>query len=408
MVGTFLKKSFHDVPLDGKTVLVRVDYNVPLLADGTIGDDFRIKASLPTIHELIKRRCKIILIAHLGRPDGTPNDKDSLEPVAHRLIELLQKPIKFVDDCVGDKVVQASKRLHPGDVLLLENLRFHPGEAANDGAFAKQLAVDTSADYFVQDGFGICHRAQASTEGITHYLPSSAGLLLQKEYIALTQAMSNPKHPMTAVLGGAKISDKISVIETFAHTADTIVIGGAIANTFLKYHGFGIGKSLYEEGLEDTIDAIYLAAQRRTPDVHSLILLPKDVAVAKSLDKDAKRNIVLLNDVADDDYILDIGDATIEQYAQKISSAKTVVWSGTLGYAEAPAFAHGSARAALAIATSDADQTSVVGGGDTVDFVLGWSGGDTSSFSHISSGGSASIELMSGVKLPGIEALMNK
>jgi 3-phosphoglycerate kinase len=408
MVGTFLKKSFHDVPLDGKTVLVRVDYNVPLSEDGTIMDDFRIQASLPTIHELIKRRCKIVLIAHLGRPDGTPNQKDSLEPVAHRLIELLQQPIKFVDDCVGDKVLQASKRLHAGEVLLLENLRFHAGEAKNDADFARQLALDSGADFFVQDGFGVAHRAQASTEGITHFLPSCAGLLLQKEYTALTQAMSSPKHPMTAILGGAKISDKISVIETFTHIADTIVIGGAIANTFLKYHGFSIGKSLYEEGLEETIDSIYAAAQQRTPDVHSLILLPKDVAVAKSLDKDAERKIVLLNSVEDDDYILDIGDATIEQYAQKISSAKTVVWSGTLGYAEAPAFAHGSARAALAIATAESDQISVVGGGDTVDFVLGWSGGDTSRFTHISSGGSASIELMSGMKLPGIEALMNK
>lgn len=407
MVGTFFKKSFHDVPLDGKTVLVRVDYNVPLSSDGTIADDFRIRASLPTIHELIKRRCRIVLIAHLGRPDGKPNQKESLEPVAHRLIELLHKQIKFVDDCVGDKVVQASKRLHPGEVLLLENLRFHSGESKNDASFARQLAVDSGADYFVQDGFGIAHRAQASTEGITHFLPSSAGLLLQKEYTALTEAMSNPKHPMTAVLGGAKISDKISVIETFTKTADTIVIGGAIANTFLKYHGFNIGKSLYEDGLGDTIDAIYSAAQQRTPDVHSLILLPKDVAVAKSLDKDAERKVVLLNDVADDDYILDIGDATIEEYAQKISGAKTVVWSGTLGYAEAPAFAHGSARAALAMAAAS-DQTSVVGGGDTVDFVLGWSGGDTGPFTHISSGGSASIELMSGVKLPGIEALMNK
>lgn len=407
MVGKFPKKSFRDMPLDGKTVLVRVDYNVPLTKDGTIGDDFRILVSLPTIKQLVKRRCKVVLMAHLGRPDGAPDPAYSLEPVAHRLIELLGRPVKFVDDCIGDKVVQASKRLHHGELLLLENLRFHAGEAKNDREFAKRLAKDTRAEYFVQDGFGVAHRAQASTEAITHFLPSSAGELLEKEYTALTHAMSDPQHPMTAVLGGAKISDKISVIETFAHKADTIVIGGAMANTFFHYHGFNIGKSLYEEGLNDTIDAIYAAAKQRTDDVHSLIVLPKDVAVAKSLDLDAPRRVVLLNEVADDDHILDIGDATIELYAQKIAEAKTVVWSGTLGYAEAPAFAHGSARAALAMATAT-HQTSVVGGGDTVDFVLGWSNGDTSKFSHISSGGSASIELMSGMKLPGIEALMNK
>lgn len=407
MAGKFPKKSFRDMPLDGKTVLVRVDYNVPLEKDGTIGDDFRIRMSVPTIRELIKRRCKIVLIAHLGRPEGAPDPAFSLEPVAHRLIELLGRPIKFVDDCVGDKVLQASKRLHPGEVLLLENLRFHVGEAENDRDFAKRIAHDTQAQYFVQDGFGISHRAQASTEAITHVLPSSAGALLEKEYTALTEVMRNPEHPMTAVLGGAKISDKISVIETFTRKADTIVIGGAMANTFLHYHGFRIGKSLFEDGLKKTIDEIYASARERTEDVHSLIVLPKDVAVAKSLDRDAVRRVVLLNEVADDDYILDIGDATIELFAQKISQAKTAVWSGTLGYAEAPAFAHGSARVALAMATAT-HQTSVVGGGDTVDFVLGWSGGDTRKFSHISSGGSASIELMSGMKLPGIEALMNK
>lgn len=406
MVGNFPKLSCRDVPLDGKTVLVRVDYNVPL-EDGAVRDDYRIKVSLPTIHSLIKRRCKIVLMAHLGRPDGSPDPQYSLEVVAHRLMELLGRPVKFVEDCCGDKVVQASKRLHGGEVLLLENLRFHPGEAANDMEFAQRLARDSGAEYFVQDGFGVVHRAQASTDAITHLLPSSAGLLLEKEYLSLTGVMQKPEHPLVAVLGGAKISDKISVVETFARTADKVLIGGAMANTFLKYHGFTIGKSLYEKGLEPTIKAIYDAVSQRTKDLHSVVMLPKDVAVARSLDTSEPRRVVLLSEVQEDDYILDIGDATIEEYSREVQQARTAVWSGTMGYAEAPAFAHGSARIALSMAQA-AQQDSVIGGGDTVDFALKWSGGETNHFYHVSSGGSASIELMSGQKLPGIEALMNK
>lgn len=408
MVGSFLKKSFRDVPLDGKTVLMRVDYNVPLNEKGEITDDFRIRASLPTLHELLKRRCRVVLIAHLGRPDGKVNPAESLEPIAHRLIELLKQPIRFVDECVGDKVLQASKRLNQGDVLLLENLRFHAGEEANDPAFAEALAKSSSAEYFVQEGFGVVHRAHASTEGITRYLPSSAGLLLEREYRMITHAMAQPERPLTAVMGGAKISDKIDVIEKFVDVADRIVIGGAMANTFLKYHGHQIGKSKYETGLEDIIRRIYKAVEKKTDDVDEFIVLPTDVAVGRSLEKAERRVVVGVDDVTEDEYILDIGTESISRAVSIVESSKTVVWNGTMGMAEQSQFAHGSARIALALAQAHGKTMSVIGGGDTADFVLHWDQHDGKSFDHVSTGGGASIELMAGVTLPGIAALMNK
>lgn len=396
------------MPLDGKTVLMRVDYNVPLNDDGSIADDFRIRASMPTLRALIKRRCKIVLIAHLGRPDGEPNAKESLEPVAHRLIELLHRPVRFVDDCIGDKVLQATKRLRSGEVMLLENLRFHAGEEANDAAFAEALAKTSSAEYFVQEGFGVVHRAHASTEAITRYLPSSAGYLLEKEYRMITHAMANPARPLLAIMGGAKISDKIAVIERFVAVADQIVIGGAMANTFLKYHGYSIGKSKCEDGLEDTVRRIYAAAEKKTKDVDSFIVLPTDVAVAKSINDKARRSVVSIEYVADDEYILDIGTDSIARAVSAIEKSKTVVWNGTMGMAELPQFAHGSARIAMALAMRQNQVMSVVGGGDTADFVLHWDRHEGSGFDHVSTGGGASLELMSGLKLPGIEALMNK
>lgn len=405
--GKFPKLSFRDVPLDGRVVLVRVDYNVPLDDKGNIEDDFRIRASLPTLRALLKRRCKVILIAHLGRPEGKPNKAESLEPVAHRLMELLHQPVKFVSDCIGDKVVQASKRLHPGEILLLENLRFHNGEEANDEAFASHLAHDSGAQYFVQDGFGVVHRAHASTEAITHYLPSSAGLLLETEYRKITGAMNHPERPLVAILGGAKISDKIPIIEKFINVADKIIIGGAMANTFLAYRGYAIGKSKTEAGCEDEITRIYQAAKGKAENVDDFIVLPRDVAVSTTIDDKAQRRLCLVNEVKPDDIILDVGDATIELIVSLIDKARTVVWNGTLGMAELPEFAHGSARVALELAKQKSKIESIVGGGDTADFVMHWDGHDGASFDHVSTGGGASIELMSGAKLPGIEALMN-
>ena len=410
MVGNFPKKSFREVPLDGKTVLVRVDYNVPLRDDGSIADDFRIRASLPTLHALIDRRCKVILIAHLGRPDGKVSPKESLEPVAHRLMELLGQPVKFVNDCVGDVVVQASKRLHESEVLLLENLRFHADEETNDETFARQLAESSGAQYFVQEGFGVVHRAHASTEAITHFLPSSAGILLETEYTKITQAMKQPKRPLTAILGGAKISDKIPIIEKFIAVADHIVIGGAMANTFLRYNGLPIGKSKVEDGCDDMIRKIYDAASKKadTPQAYAeLIVLPVDVAVAKAISPDSERRVVSVKDVVEDDIILDIGTQSIERAVALIEQSHTVVWNGTMGMAELPNFAHGSARLALAIAEDRSSIDSVVGGGDTADFVMKWDGHDGAGFGHVSTGGGASIELMSGMSLPGIAALMD-
>lgn len=406
--GGFPKKTIAGVPLDGAMVLVRADYNVPLAKDGTIKDDYRLRASLPTLRALLERGCTVVLISHLGRPEGKAVKKYSLEPVAIRLSELLGRQVTFIPACVGDAVSVATKRARKGSVLLLENLRFHAEEEANDTQFATRLATDSHASYFVQDGFGVVHRAHASTDAITHTLPSVAGLLLEKEYTALTTAIHAPKRPMVAVLGGAKISDKIELVERFVEIADKVVVGGAMANNFLKYRGFPVGKSLVEVDVDETIKAIYIAARKKVgkDDVDDFLLIPEDVAVAKSLDADERRVIVDRRDVGADELILDIGPTTMAHIDQEVTSAKTVIWNGTLGFAELPQFAYGSARLALALATHP-DTTSVIGGGDTADFVLHWDAKNGDSFTHVSTGGGASLELMSGRPMPGIKALMD-
>ena len=404
----FSKRTLADVPLDGRTVLLRADYNVPLLANGTIADDYRMTQSVPTIRALLDRGCKVIICSHLGRPDGKVVASESLEPVAEHLTELLGMHVAFVPDCVGDRVKQAAKHLAKGKVLLLENLRFHAGEEANDPVFAELLAKDTGAEYFVQDGFGVVHRAHASTDAITRYLPSVAGLLLEKEYRAITGAMANPTHPMVAVLGGAKISDKIKVIERFVQIADKIIVGGAMANTFLAYHGREIGKSVHESGLDDILKRIYDAAEAKVgaTNLDEFIILPTDVAVADAINEKARRAVVSVDDINKDDYVLDMGFESIDTATDALSGAGTVVWNGTMGYAELPQFAHGSARIALTLA-SQPDTVSVIGGGDTADFVLHWDSQKGGSFSHVSTGGGASLELMAGERMPGIEALLD-
>ena len=405
----FPKRSMRHVPLDGKTVLLRADYNVPLDAKGRIADDFRITQSLPTLRNLIERNCKIVVCAHLGRPDGQVEPQFSLEPVARRLSELLGEHVAFAEDCVGDRVHQAAKRLQPGRVLLLENLRFHAGEEANDASFAQLLIKDSGAQYFIQDGFGVVHRAHASTAAVTRFAPSVAGLLLELEWTTITGVMSHPKRPMTAVLGGAKITDKIKVIDRFVQIADSIVIGGAMANTFLKYQGYNIGKSIHEDGLDDIVKHIYAKAEKKVgrEGVDDFIVLPTDVAVADSMDAKSRRTTVSIEDVAANEYILDIGPESIAAAVNAVNGAGTVAWNGTLGYAELSQFAHGSARMALALA-SQPETASVIGGGDTADFVLHWDvakkGG---SFTHVSTGGGASIDLMAGEPMPGIEALLD-
>lgn len=404
----FPKKSFRDVPLDSSVVLVRVDYNVPQQPDGEIADDFRIRASLPTIEALRKRNCKIVLCSHLGRPDGKVVPQMSLEIVAHRLIELLHVPVRFVNDCVGDKVSQAVSRMKDGDILLLENLRFYAEEEANDMDFAGRLARDSHAAFFVQDGFAVVHRAHASTVAVTQYLPSSAGLLLEKEYCRIVPPLEHPKRPLVAILGGAKISDKIGVVERFVQIADTIVIGGAMANTFLAYNDKAIGNSKTEKDSDEIVRKIYESARAKTGNVDEFLILPTDVAVTKNIRvPNPEREVVSVDDVKEDDIIVDIGDQTIAKIESVIETAQTVVWNGTLGITEVVNFSHGSGRVALSLARHKDSIESIVGGGDTAEFIMAWDGHDGASFGHVSTGGGASIELMSGASLPGIDALMD-
>lgn len=400
----FTKKTIRDIPLEHKTVLVRVDFNVPM-REGKIADDYRMVQSLPTIHFLVKAGCKVVLIAHLGHPKGK-DKKLSFAPVAEHLSELLDKPVTFVPDCIGDQVKVAVKNAKAGDVIMLENVRFHAGDEQNDLAFAKQLATSATADYFVLDGFGSAHRAHASTQGVTHFLPSVAGLLLEQEVTTITNVMKQPKRPLVAVLGGAKVSDKITVIQRFVEIADQIIIGGAMANTFFSYRGWNIGKSVFEPGEDQLIERIYADARRKTENVDEFILLPTDVAVAPEIGGH-KRTIVDVRDVQPDDYILDLGPTSTDIMLAHIKKAATVVWSGTLGYTEDIVFAYSSAKLATALAAQKDHTFSVVGGGDTADFVLHWDKKGGRSFGLVSTGGSASLELMAGQTLPGIAALMD-
>lgn len=405
--GGFYKKSMRDVPLEGKTVLVRADYNVPL-EGGEIKDDYRIRASVPTIESLLARGCRVVIIAHLGRPEGERIAELSLEPVATRLGELIDKKVIFIDDCIGDKVTMTVKHLPPRSVVLLENVRFYPGDEKDDAAFAKQLASSCQAQYFIQDGFGVAHRAQASTSAITRFLPSVAGLLLEKEYAMITQAMENPRRPLVAVMGGAKISDKIQLVERFVDISDKVIIGGAMANNFLKYRGCNVGKSLVEDGVDGVIKSIYEAVDQKVgkESRDEFLVIPIDVATSKEISEDSDREEKSLDKIGHEDIILDIGPKTIERISGIIKDAGTVVWNGTMGYAEINQFAYGSARLALDLA-SNKKLNSVIGGGDTADFVLHWDAAGGDSFGLVSTGGGASLELMSGKKLPGIEALMD-
>ncbi len=405
---SFYKKTIKDIPIEHRRILLRADYNVPLNESGEIDNDFRLTQSLPTLRYLLRHDCAVVICSHLGRPKGEVNEKYSLEKVAERLSKLLKQEVLFVPECVGDRVHQVTKRLRKGQVLLLENLRFHPEEEANSEGFAKRLASDSNARYFVQDGFGVVHRAHASTEAVTHYLPSVAGLLIKKEYEHILGAMNHPKQPLVAVLGGVKISDKIGVIEQFIHIADTIIIGGAMANTFLKYRGYNVGKSVVEDGLDGTLRRIYDAAVAKVgvKKLEEFIQLPADVAVAQEIAANATRQTKKVEDVSPNDFILDFGEHSINRTVNVIEKSATVVWNGTLGYAEFSQFAHGSARVAMALA-QNSNITSVIGGGDTADFVLNWDSQNGRSFTHVSTGGGASLELMAGKKLPGVEALLN-
>ncbi len=376
--------------LNGKRVLVRVDFNVPL-KNGQITDDTRIRAALPTINYLLSQGASVVLMSHLGRPKGV-DPSQSLKPAADRLSELLGRPVQFAEDCVGEPAESKSRALKPGDVLLLENLRFHKAEEKNDPDFAKQLAAN--GDIYVNDAFGSAHRAHASVEAVAHFLPAAAGFLMEKEINYLGGVLDNPQRPFVAVLGGAKISDKLPVIENLAKLADKLIIGGGMANTFLKAEGYEMGDSLVEN------DAIEQARELLATCSGKLIL-PIDAVIADAFSNDANSETVSVGGVKPGWRILDIGPHTIIKYIDALKGARTIFWNGPMGVFEFPRFATGTTEIARAVAASGA--TSVIGGGDSVAAVE--QAGVADKISHISTGGGASLEFMEGKVLPGVAAL---
>jgi phosphoglycerate kinase len=396
------KLSIRDLQLKGQRVFIRVDFNVPT-SDGKVGDDTRIRETLPTLLLAADRGARLVLASHLGRPKGKVDPKYSLAPVAARLRELLRgKPVAFASDSIGTEAEAKSKALRDGEVLLLENVRYHPEEEANDPEFSRQLSLLCDG-LFVCDAFGSAHRAHASVVGITKYVRQcAAGLLMEKELAYLGKAISHPDRPFVSVLGGAKVSDKIEVVQNLMKLADAMLIGGAMAYTFLKSRGLPIGKSLVENDKLDLARDLLAEAERRK----FRLLLPVDHVLAESIDSTATR----ITDIAQtpDGWMgLDIGPKTIELFSREISSARTIVWNGPLGMFEKPAFAQGTLAVARAVAAaSSKGATSIVGGGDSVAAVE--QSGLASQVSHISTGGGASLEFLAGEKLPGVEALTNK
>jgi 3-phosphoglycerate kinase len=388
------KKSVRDVDVAGKRVFVRVDFNVPL-QNGQITDDTRIRETLPTIRYLLERGAKIILASHLGRPKGKVVDEMRLTPVAARLSELLGKPVQKADEAVGDTVKRMVAELKDGDVLLLENVRFYPGEEANDPELAKAFAE--LADLYVNDAFGAAHRAHASTEGIAKHLPAVAGLLMEKELDVLGRALQNPDRPFTAIIGGAKVKDKIGVIDNLLNIADNIIIGGGLSYTFLKAQGYEIGKSLVDnEKLDLALGFIDKAKQRGVN-----FLLPTDVVVADRFSVDANTKVVPVSAIPADWEGVDIGPETRERYAKVIQESKLVVWNGPMGVFEMEPFSHGTRAVAKACAQTSA--FTVIGGGDSAAAVEQFKLADR--MDHISTGGGASLEFMEGKALPGVVAL---
>ena len=388
------KKTIRDVDVRGKRVLVRVDFNVPL-KEGTVADDMRIRAALPTIQYLLDHEAAVILMSHLGRPKGKVVSELRMDPVAERLAELLGRPVKKLDDCVGPEVEAAVEAMRPGDVILLENTRFHPEERANDPEFARQLAG--LAEIFVNDAFGSAHRAHASTEGVTHYLPAVAGFLMEKELEFLGRATENPEHPYVAILGGAKISDKIGVIENLLTKCDRLLIGGGMANTFFKAMGFEVGDSLVEDEAVETAGALIKQAG-------GVLVLPVDVIIADAFDNEANTRVVAPNEVTPGWRILDIGPKTVSTFESALGGAKTVVWNGPMGVFEMPNFAQGTFAVARLLAHLDA--VTIIGGGDSAAAVR--QAGVADKMTHVSTGGGASLEFLEGKVLPGVAVLEDK
>jgi phosphoglycerate kinase len=392
------KISIRDLDLKGKRVFLRVDFNVPLSEEGAITDDTRIRAALPTIELALRKGARLIIASHLGRPKGKPNPKMSMRPAAARLGELLGKPAPFAADCIGEDAKLKAGALRDGEVLVLENLRFHAEEEKNDPGFAGQLAA--LAEVYVDDAFGAAHRAHASIEAITHFLsPCAAGLLMEKELESLGRAIGNPAHPYVVIVGGAKVSDKIGFLQNLAGLADSILIGGAMAYTFMKAQGLEVGRSKVEEDKLDLARGLLkFVAEHQVK-----LLLPSDHIVAEKIDAAAPPE-VRTDGIPADRVGVDIGPATRTAYAREIAAAKMIVWNGPMGVFEIPSFAEGTLAVARAVADSGA--FSIVGGGDSVAAVT--RAGVASKITHISTGGGASLEFLSGMKLPGVEALTEK
>jgi 3-phosphoglycerate kinase len=430
----FTKKTVKDIDVAGKTILLHAELDTPLTSDGqAVASDFRIKSTLPTIQYLKAQGCKVVLISKLGRPDGKPDPRQSLRPVAAALSRLLNEDIIFVEDCIGDAVKHVVADMQPAQVIMLENLRFHPEEEANDTDFARTIAQDAGADYFVNDCFALAHRKEAGNDAITRILPSVAGLHLADEVDSITKAIENPEHPLMAIIGGAKISDKIEILNKFIEIADIVVIGGAMANTFLAAKDITIGKSKFEPGDVQLAKDIMRKAAEKARNGSFVLYIPQDGVVASSLDKTAKTRIVdwdahVIADIenypktpshneriiADNEMILDIGPFSGAFIAGTIQLARTVIWNGTMGVTEVPAlhgpigpFAHGSQLIIDALAGEYGNRPfSLIGGGDTVGYLE--QRGLTEVFDHVSTGGGASLELMAGRILPGVASLQDK
>ncbi|MGB4338219.1 MAG: phosphoglycerate kinase [Bacillota bacterium] len=392
------KLSVADINPAGKRVFVRADFNVPMDPEGRITDDRRIAAAIPTIRLLLERGAKVILASHLGRPKGKYDPSATLDAVAVRLGELLGRPVPKLNDCIGPEVEAYVWAMKPGDVVLLENVRFHKEEEANDDAFAAKLA--SLADVYVNDAFGAAHRAHASTEGIARFIPGVAGLLMQKEIEILGKALTDPVRPFVAILGGAKVSDKIGVIENLLAKADAIVIGGGMAYTFLKAKGYEVGKSI----LDSSRIEFAAEAMRKAAEAGVELALPGDIVVADAFSPDAQRKVVPADAIPADWEGLDIGPETRQRYAEIIAAAGTVVWNGPMGVFEMPPFAEGTIAVAKAMAESKA--VTIVGGGDSAAACEQF--GFADKMTHVSTGGGASLEFLEGRRLPGVEALRDE
>ncbi len=390
----FNKKTLRDIDVSGKKVIVREDLNVPI-SDGEVRDDTRIIAALPTIKYLLDKHAAVILMSHLGRPGGVRDEKLSLRPVAKYLGTLLDAKIKFVPDCIGDEVKKAAQALKPGEVLVLENTRFYPGEEANDPGFSKALA--SLADIFVNDAFGTSHRAHASNVGITKHLDTVAGFLIEKELQYLGNAIDNPKRPFTAILGGAKVSGKIGVIKNLIGKVDHILIGGGMANTFFASQGIQMGDSLVEtDALDTALDLLKIGGDK--------LLLPVDIVIGDKFINDAKMRIMNVGDIPDGWMAMDIGPETLRLFSQPIKESKTIVWNGPMGVFEFPNFSKGTFELARLI--SDSDALSIVGGGDSAAAIK--QAGLEGKMTHISTGGGASLQMMEGSPMPGLEAIHDR